>query len=245
MNGATKPSFHWQPNGKLVLFVVFFLPLTIALGFWQLSRADQKQALVDEFERRQAAAPVAVDSLNGSVRQYVRIMAQGRFDNERSILLDNRIRQGRAGYEVVTPFEVAPSGRWLLVNRGWIAAGPSREQLPPVPAVTGKVALSGYLYQPGDPFTLGEEQWREHWPQVLQNLDAERLADRLGVALDGYSLRLDDGAPGALRVGWTVINVQPERHIAYAVQWFALAAALVVLALFANSNLGALLRHRR
>src|SRR5690554_2840703 len=147
MNDATKPPaterFHWQLNGKIVLFVVVFLPLTIGLGFWQLSRGEQKQALMDEFERRQAAAPVAVDSLREDDRQYVRVAARGSFDNDRSILLDNRIRQGRAGYEVVTPFEATPSGTWLLVNRGWIAAGPTRDQLPAIPSVGGEVAISG------------------------------------------------------------------------------------------------------
>src|SRR5690606_35186875 len=199
-----------------------------------------------EFDRREAAAPVDVAGLDSSgEHQYRRVTATGRFDNARSVLLDNRVRQGRPGHEVVVPFQLEANGQWLLVNRGWIAAAPSRDQLPSVAEVPGDVTLSGYLYQsPGEPFTLGAEQWRERWPQVLQNLDIPGIAALLAVELSPWTLRLDASSPGALAVGWEVINVQPEKHTAYAVQWFALAAALVVLALFANSNLGALMRRR-
>ncbi|MEA3299151.1 MAG: SURF1 family protein [Pseudomonadota bacterium] len=250
MADATKqpagPGFRWQPNRGILLFTLLFLPVTLSLGFWQLDRAEEKRMLAAEFQGREVAAKVNLDDLEtGGDHQYRRVTATGRFDPDHAILLDNRVRQGRPGYEVVVPFQLAASGRWLLVNRGWIGAAASRDQLPAVAEVPGDVTLSGYLYQsPGEPFTLGAEQWRERWPQVLQNLDIAGVATLLEVELSPWTLRLDASSPGALAVGWEVINVQPEKHTAYAVQWFALAAALVVLALFANSNLGALVRRR-
>jgi cytochrome oxidase assembly protein ShyY1 len=236
-------SFQWQPNWKSLAFVAVFLPLTIALGLWQLDRADQKRELQSSFRARQAAPPAPLSELPGAERDtYTRVSARGQYDNDHNILLDNRIRRGRPGYEVVTPLRMV-TGEWVLVNRGWIAGGLDRGTLPDIPRIPGTVTVTGLLYRsPGEPFSLGEEHWRERWPQVIQNLEFGTIAEKLGRDLPGFTVRLAPRAPGALETGWPTINVQPEKHTAYAVQWFALALALLVLGIFANSNLGRWLR---
>lgn len=243
-----RPRFQWQPNRGVLALVVLFLPLTVALGFWQLDRAAYKQQLVNDYRLRAEAPPrpllqVDLESDNGD-HDYRRVEARGVFDNQRTLLLDGRIREGRPGYEVVVPFRLA-DGRWLLVNRGWIAGSLNRAELPVVPPVTGEVVVTGYLYRPpGEPFTLGDEIWLETWPQVLQNLDPAWLSEQLSLPLPDYRLRLAPGI-GALEADWDVVSVQPDKHTAYAVQWFAMALALAVLAVFANSNLASLLsRHK-
>ncbi len=237
--------FRWRANRLLLVFAAIFLPLTIALGFWQLGRGEEKAALLAEYQQREAAPPLPVAELvDHDDISYRRVQARGEFDNRRLVLLQNRVRDGVPGYEVVAPFREASSGRWLLVNRGWLAA--SDHDIPAVPPVPGPVLISGHLYlSPGDPFTLGAEQWREAWPQVLQNLEFGPLAEQLGESLPPWSLRLDAESPGALVVGWPRVAVSPQQHRAYAVQWFALAVALVLLTIFANSNLGELLRRKR
>src|ERR1700740_2427469 len=77
----------------------------IALGRWQSGRADAKRAAAHSAQR---------------------IVVHGEFLPERSVLLDNKLRHGRAGYEVVTPLRLA-EGIHVLVNRGWIEASPRRE----------------------------------------------------------------------------------------------------------------------
>ncbi len=226
-----------------MVFVLCLLPVTVALGFWQLQRAGEKRQLLAEFEQRKTSPARSLADLADSDKlSYRRVTARGRFDNDRTVLLANRIRQGRYGYEVVTPFDIEGNG-WVLVNRGWIAGGLDRQELPRIPGVSGEVLISGYLYRsPGSHFTVGDEQWRGSWPEVTQNLEFDRLSQRLGLALPSYSLRLEATAPGALATGWEVVNVEPRRHTAYAVQWFALSLALVVLSVFANSNLARVLK---
>ena len=58
-------------------------------------------------------------------------------------------------------------------------------------------------------------------------------------------MRLEADSPAALRTGWEIVTVSPEKHRGYAVQWFMMAAALVVLSAFANSNLAGWLKSRR
>src|SRR5690606_1971521 len=152
MADATKqpagPGFRWQPNRGILLFTLLFLPVTLSLGFWQLDRAEEKRALAAEFQGREVAAKVNMDDLEtGGDHQYRRVTATGRFDPDHAILLDNRVRQGRPGYEVVVPFQLAACGRWLLVNRGWMGPAASRGELRVVVEVTGDVPQAGYQYR--------------------------------------------------------------------------------------------------
>ena len=232
-------TFQWQLNWKVLLFSALFFPLTLQLGFWQLSRAEEKREILAVHEGREKAPPVGLMNIDHAAdRQYLKVELEGQYDNSRVLLLDNRVRRGQPGYEVVSVFraEGLPA---LLVNRGWIKAGPSREELPDVPALNRPVEISGYLYQsPGKQLMLGEEQWdKDKALQIVQNAAPEIAVDQLGEAVYDYILRLDDTAPGALQTGWQVVNVQPQKHIGYAVQWFVMALALLILTVFANSNL--------
>ena len=242
----TRQPFRWRFNKGVVLFVVVFLPLTVALGFWQLDREREKRALLDEYRTRETARPRPLADLSPSGDHlYRRVQVRGRFDNNRTVLLENRIRRGRPGFEVVTLFILEDNAAPIWVNRGWLAGYLDRNRLPEVPTVEGVVSLHGHLYQPlAEPFVVGDEVWRQQWPQVLQNLDLDMLSSRLDAPFYPFRLRLDQGAPGALATGWTVVNVMPEKHRGYAIQWFAMAAALLLLALFANTNLGDVLLRR-
>lgn len=230
----------------MLLFAAIFLPLTLKLGFWQLHRAEEKRQLLAVYQQREMAAPVALGELPAAADHfYVRAVVVGRFDNSQPLLLDNRVRHGRPGYELISPFKTA-AGDWLLVNRGWLAGGLDRQVLPQIAAVDGQQTIVGYLYRsPGEQVMLGEDLWSEGaGPRVIQNASPDKVAGKLGLPLYPYSLRLDADQPGAMETGWMIVNVQPGKHTAYAVQWFALAITLVLLTIFANSNLGSVIRRR-
>ena len=237
----------WQPNWSLLIFAACFLPLTISLGFWQLGRAEEKRTLLEEHQARESAAPVSLDSLDLSRdQQYRRVLVEGHFVENRIILLENRVRHGKPGFEVLSPFAVSGKSPWLWVNRGWIEGSLDRDVLPAVPSVVGNIRLMGHLYrQIGEPFTVGEERWRQQWPQVLQNFELQWVSERIDTPSLPYVLRLDGNSTGALDADWQIVNVMPEKHTGYAVQWFLMAFALVILSLFANSNMGAVINQKR
>src|SRR5690606_12003130 len=97
--------------------------------------------------------------------QYRRVVAVGHFVEDRTVLLQNRVREGKPGYEVLTAFEIAAGEPWLWVNRGWLEGSYDRAVLPEVPPATGTLRIHGHLYRGDDAFTLGDEIWRETWPQ--------------------------------------------------------------------------------
>lgn len=241
--------FQWQPNIGILLFVLVFLPVTVGLGFWQLSRAEEKaQILAEQRERTQLEPLQNIDLLDVQDVHLRQFHLQVEFDPERWFLLDNRVRQGRPGYEVLNLARLADTEQLLLVNRGWVPASLDRSELPQVDIPDGPRVISGYFYMPDERFfELGEQVWQGSWPERIQHADPALVASLLddGEQLLPARLRLAADDPSAFVADWQIVNQQPERHIGYAVQWFAMAFALVILGIFANSNLGKLLTHKR
>lgn len=241
---AASPSrFQWQFDWKSVLAIVLILPILLTLGFWQLGRADDKAALLADFEQRRTLAPVAIGDVEG-YENYLPVYAVGEFDPQRYWLLDNRISHGRFGYEIMAVFTLA-DGRKLLVNRGWLAGDPSRQLLPRVEIPVGQVKISGELYRNSEKaFSLGVEQVADTWPRRQQWLDLDDLAAEFPALLP-TTLRLAEDSIGAMEIERMVVNVAPAKHIGYAVQWFAMALALGLIFILRNSNLGDVLKRRK
>jgi cytochrome oxidase assembly protein ShyY1 len=251
----TKIRFQWQLNWKIIIFVLFFLPVTVSLAFWQLDRADQKNNLLSIHKDRANADPILFSEINDiytmegdalNYPDYVRVELNGKYDNQSTLLLDNRVRNSRPGYDVISLFQTN-NRQWILVNRGWVAAGLDRRILPELPLISGKIKINGYLYRsPGKQIMLGDDPWTKGKDRiVIQSLDPELISEKLGINFYKFSLRLNESEPGALTTGWPVVNVQPGKHTGYAFQWTALTIALIILAIFANSNLGQLISSSR
>jgi surfeit locus 1 family protein len=219
-------------NWKLTLFAVLLLPVLISLGLWQLDREQEKQQMQARYERRAQEAPTPLSQIDWRDNDlgWVQVIASGRYDTKRQFLLDNRIHESRVGYEVITP--LATDTGLLLVNRGWIAQGATRQDLPALPLTDDEVSINAVIYVPsGDVMMLGSgvEPGTGAWPEVIQRIDLELMSEMLGESVLPYSVRLQSGAPGLLQANWQAINMQPETHRAYAVQWFIMALVLMVL----------------
>lgn len=243
---AESEGFKFQFDWRVTALVVLLLPLLVSLGFWQLDRAQEKRQLLAQFAQKQAAGPVPIETLStrGDLR-YQPVSLQGAFIPGKNLLLDNRIHRGRFGYEVVTPFRLRGKDLIVLVNRGWVPGDTSRRTLPAVQTVTGTVRLSGEIYVPqGKLMRLGDDR-AQGWPRVVQSVDIDRLRKIFGHPLFPYTVHLKADSPAAFQPNWTVVNLTPARHIAYAVQWFAMAATVVIIAFLGNTNAWALFKGRR
>ena len=129
------------------------------------------------------------------------------------------------------------------MNRGWLPADASRRVLPQVPDAEGEVRVTGHVYvAPGKPYLLADEAISETWPRRLQAVEMEKIAGSLATRLFPYPVRIDEAQPGALMVDWQVINVSPDKHNGYAVQWFSMAFVLALIYLLRSSNLWQLIR---
>ena len=204
--------------------------LLSGLGFWQLERAAGK-------EERQAALEagreitVNVTALGDPPREFARVDIEGRYDASHQFLQDNRTHQGQPGYFVLTPFRFADHGA-VLVNRGWVPAGPDRAVLPEIGAPGGERRLRGTVRLPReDLFVLGDTGYAAvGWPRVVQRVEIDAAERSLGYPLATWLVALDRDAPhGFVREWKAAPGLSPDRHRGYAFQWFALATALLAI----------------
>jgi len=213
------------------------LALLVSAGLWQLRRADEKRAVLVEQAYRGAKARLALgpdvsgDKTVDQLRHRLAV-ASGHYRGDLQYLLDNRTHKQIAGYHVLTPLRLGDSDVHVLVNRGWLPVGRDRGRLPDV-AVTGELLTAEGIIvgPPAVGLALGPAGFDDPgWPKVVQQVDMARIGEQLGSPLLPFVLRLSPESEGGYTREWQVrTGLTPERHTGYAVQWFALAAALVVL----------------
>jgi surfeit locus 1 family protein len=223
--------FGWRPSGIGTALVVVLLPTFMALGFWQLQRADSKRAQFAQFDS-QADLPVLIGLPDDDVPRYARVRLSGEFLPGQQFLLDNMTSNGRSGYHVLTPFEPSGDSRLILVNRGWVPASGDRQLLPAVAVAAGDRVVSGQLDllpRPGLALGSPAQSGDSGWPRVVFFPEMGALATLLGRDLFQYQLLLDGAqADGFVRT-WGPRSMAPEQHVGYAVQWFAFALVLIII----------------
>ena len=231
--------WSFTPTLWPTLAALFFFVLTLWLGNWQSERADTKRALQARYDAalEAAAIPVGGTLLDRDSVLYRRVEVKGTFDDAQTILLDNRVYNGVAGYHVLTPLKIQGSQLAILVNRGWVAAGRSRDQLPETPAPQGVIKLAGMATDPHSRYV--ELMQSTSQGRVWQNLDFERFAANYGARLQPVLLLQTNRTEDGLVRDWPRPDTGVSMHVGYAFQWYSLATTLTVLWLVLNVK-----RHR-
>jgi cytochrome oxidase assembly protein ShyY1 len=223
---------RFRPGLLPSLLVLLLLPCLIALGFWQLARAEEKRELLAAHQAQQLAAPISINELERHTSPaYTRVQLQGFFDVQHTVLLDNRTRDGKVGVEVLQPFYDQASGLWLLLNRGWLP-WPDRRIAPVFATPDTPLRLQATVYVPlGNAFQLQSAEPGNAWPRLISAVKPQALWQQLGRGGFRYEIRLDPG-PASFQSDWPVVAMSPDKHMGYAVQWFAMAAALLGLFIY-------------
>jgi len=227
-------------------FAIVLVPFLVSLGFWQLSREQGKISIQTKYAMRVVMPAISFEEIiwDGEDLDYLVVKANGRFDNEKTFLLDNKINQGSVGFEVISPY-ITESTRLIFVNRGWIAQGETRLELPSIENVEGGIEIQGSIYIPtGKQFMLAEQMWSDpssstQWPKIIQSIDIEQMSKELlsnefDYPVFPYTLRLSNQSPGSLTPNWQLVSMQAEKHRAYAVQWFMMALALTIMTIYST-----------
>ncbi|KPP96817.1 SURF1 family protein [Marinobacter sp. HL-58] len=223
---------QWHFDWRLMVFAGLFLPLLVGLGVWQLERAQEKKAQLAQWQEE--AGSLSWQELQASGLDAGQPVSIGGRFGDRSWLLDNRTRDGAPGYEVLTVF-YPEQGSPVLVNRGWIQAPRRRDELPDINAPRGEVRLQGRLSEFPEPPVLKEVSGNnDGWPRRTQSLSYQQ-AREVEPDIAALVLRLSGPEqPGAYRADWAPDMMGPQTHYGYALQWFSLAAALVILTVVAS-----------
>ena len=199
----------------------------VALGNWQTRRAEEKRAIGEQLEQasKSLAIPVPETPIKAQEFHLKRVAARGVFVAEKSVLLDNKIRRGRAGYEVVTPLRISPATH-VLVNRGWIEAPAERTRLPQVRTPAGELRIEGIALE-RLPHALSTGSAAAG--PVRQNLDIAAFAAETGLALQPVVVQQHNDIGDGLVREWPRPDLGIEKHEMYALQWYSLSALAVAL----------------
>ena len=220
--------YSFKPSASALGLFALVFPLFVALGFWQLQRADEKTALNALRETRSGEPPVMLkDVLDETPEElrYRQVSMQGQYQ-PRQFLLDNQLEGQSVGYHVLTPFKLLGSDWAVLVNRGWVPQGANRQVLPDIHELpAGVIRLTGRVdlfHRVG--FRLeGAEIPAAGWPALVQLPDADRIAERLGYPVLPYQVLLDPAAAEGYSRIWHVVPLDPGKNLGYALQWFLFA----------------------
>jgi len=231
--------FHFNPGLVSSLVTCALLYTMISLGFWQTGRAEFKDTLQQNISARKKISPAGLDTLPASSdqRRYLPVKFFAEYDGKHSFLLDNITFNGQVGYHVYTP-AITSDGMAILVNRGFIQQGATRDQLPEISAPDSTIVIAGLLdLPPSRPMLLAENvQETSRWPVVLQYIDIDEISSLLGYQVYDMVLWLNPDMTGAFEYDLPVLNLNAAKNIGYAFQWFAMSAALFIIYIVVNTK---------
>jgi cytochrome oxidase assembly protein ShyY1 len=206
------------------LIAIMCIVIMFFLGFWQLDRKHQKEQRLAQIEQRKDANPLTVSEVANDPQDYVDfpIMLTGELSNQ-TFFIDNRLKNGFAGYEVLAP--VVTDYGTVLLNLGWVPGTGDRSVLPRIMLPRNRVH-AGVLYVPTDNVMIKETNFNYgRFPVLIQQIDFSEIEKHLGKNVLPFTIRLTEQEDSNFIRDWQVVVMAPERHLGYAIQWFGLGVA--------------------
>lgn len=235
MPSITFFKFRFTPSWITVSLATLFFLLFLRLGFWQIHRADEKTKMISAQTTQEHLKPVPWSPNQKLPLQYERIKLEGNYLSQ-VFLLDNQHHQHQFGYDVLTPLELA-NGSVIVVDRGWIPGDTTRRIFPNIQIPKELIQLQGSVYFPSkNQWVLGPVlEEKENKTIILERLDEQLISQLLQKVVYPFIIRLDKQDTHGFVREWVTVSMPPQRHLAYALQWFAMA--VVILIIFVALNL--------
>lgn len=232
-------SHHFNPGIFSTLLTAALLYTMVSLALWQQQRAEYKDTLQQKIIERKKLSAVDVTELPASreSRRYLPVTFTGEFDNRHSFLLDNITLDRHVGYHVYTPVKIK-GFKSILVNRGFVPQGKTRDQLPQINVPEGKIKITGLLdFSPSRTLLLAENvQETARWPVVLQYIELSEISTLLNDDLYDMVLWLNPDESAAFEYDLPVLNLNAAKNNGYAFQWFAMSLTLLVIYIVVNTK---------
>lgn len=227
-------AYEFRPGLWPSLAALTFFVLTLFLGNWQTHRAQYKRMLQTRYDQGEHAEPIHVGTglQDKESLLFHQVEVVGEFDEPGQILIDNRVVNGVPGYHVLAPLRVNGSALYVLVNRGWVAAGADRDHLPVIPRLKGQVRIVGVAVDPVSRYF--EFAGAEPHNGVWQNLNFDRYQRVFARPLQPFLIQQTSDTRDGLYRQWPRPDAGVAMHVSYALQWYGLAATIVVLFLVLN-----------
>lgn len=243
-------SFEIRVNWIITACVVISAVSFANLGFWQLGRAAEKleaQSIL-EAELRENAGLIEnipaghLHRANPEMRNR-HVQLQGKYLNDRTVLILAEFFDSQIGYGVVTPLRLTSNGELVLVHRGWTSGILPPDMPPNIRPIDGPVDIGGQVFiPPQDARVIPSQINPNEWPLRMRSLEIDVISEILGEPIFPFEVRITANQSGTLTRHWPAVNPDVNQNLSYAIQWFTFALIIIFAALLASSNLWALLR---
>jgi surfeit locus 1 family protein len=248
--GDLEIRFNWA----FALFVLVVFSGFVRLGIWQMSRAQEKMALQETYNEMGEGFATPIDDVEMSGLQSdalniqnLHVSMTGEFMNDRSLFLIYQTYEDTLGYEVVTPFKLQASEKIVFVSRGWVNANTYEGLKERVTPIIGVRSILGQLFVPTPKQAARTnivDLSSPQWPLEIRFMNTLELAPLFEESFFPYEVRLDEGQPGIFIRHWPTVYVDTARNFSYALQWFSMSLALLIVTLVLSSNILQLMQKR-
>lgn len=233
-------NYIFNLNVALIIIMLILVSIFTKLGFWQLSRAEEKQELEETITYRNNMPPLIVDKLMtlDTDLRFRKVVVRGEYKEDRHVFLDGKKHQDQIGYHVVTPLTIAGTDNvQVLVNRGWIKMNKNGKTLPDIPTPKGEIEVTGTVEIPRKPPVLSlhtfddDRNWGVRWPF----LDTDYYAAQNKVLIQSFYILQDPNDKHSFVREWPAFNAKQFIHFLIAFQWFVFA--VIAVAVFLGMSL--------
>lgn len=204
---------------------ILIFALLLSLGFWQLSRMNEKKQLEMAWEKSLSLPPLTWQPQDPLPRAYTQIAISGQLQSQYAFVIDNQFDHQVRGYHVIAPLLLADKQSLVLINLGWV---PQNEY--PITPICQQMIFDGWVMYPDEKrFILGDNLIASEPQLILQRMDFTLLQQNWKTPVQPFMLLLNpDHACGFVRE-WSLNAMTSTKHLGYAVQWFALSLCFVIL----------------
>lgn len=248
--GELEIRFNWI----VALFVLILFSGFVRLGIWQMSRAQEKIQLQETYNElgEDYATPIEDVGMSGLENdamtiQNMHVSLNGQYLNDKTLFLIYQTYEDTLGYEVVTPFKLSTSDKVVFVSRGWVYANTYEDLKAKVSPITGLRTIMGQLYVPTEKQaarTNDIDLSSPAWPLEIRYLNTLELAHLFEESIFPYEVRLDADQDGLYIRHWPTVYVDTGRNYSYALQWWSMSIAVLIVAFVLSSNILQLLQKR-
>jgi surfeit locus 1 family protein len=218
------------------LFTLAALAILLSLGFWQLRRLEWKEGLIAEIEARSKGTPIslkeAIDLAHaGKDPSYYRVHVQGRFENDKERYLYALSTDGEPGWHVITPFD-SDEGDLVLIDRGFVPDNLRDPSARSAGQLEGDIDVTGLVRLPENQglFTPDNDPKGNRW--FWRDLDGLTFSMFPTATMNPVPFFLEaekSDVPGGWPQGGQTRLELPNNHLQYAITWFLLAFAVLVI----------------
>lgn len=232
-------SWCFKATLKLSIVSVALFTILIYLGTWQMNRATYKKNITTIVQRKSQSLPVALSSLkdpNLQQDRFTTVAFAATFMNQFTFLLDNQMHQHKTGYRVITAAQILGSENWILIDRGWIASGNNRHDLPSIEPINGVKQLIGIINTIPSGLVLHKDKLSltQAPPFVIQSLDYSLINKLLPQITFDFVVQLRSNSMTNYTIPELNFGNSVYKHWGYAVQWYLFAFLVVVYYLIAT-----------